>query len=270
MTRKRTRTRRELRTRGIDIRKELGGGKAFQSSVPALERLAPALQEVITEAVFGGVWARGGLTTRQHSMVSISVLTVLGRMPPLRGHIENALNIGVNPDEIIEVLMHLAFYSGVPAANAGIGLAGEVFAERNIDYMPADAGSDAELSERLEAGRQIQHEMWRGGEEPLHLLKQLDPEMEQLVSEYLFGTIYQRRGLSMEDRSLCTIAALTAEGQTDHLRYYVRSGLNVGLTEHQIIEILFHTAFYSGLPRSLEAIEIAADVFANKTRTESS
>jgi 4-carboxymuconolactone decarboxylase len=114
--------------RGRARRRELWGPEPpLDPSDPAYE-----LQELMTEVLFGEVWSRPGLDVRSREIATLAALTVLGREPQLRSHIQAALNIGLTRQEITEILMQMAFYGGLPAALNALRVAREVFTERGI------------------------------------------------------------------------------------------------------------------------------------------
>ena len=76
------------------------------------------------------VWNRPGIPAAQRSMVTIAMLTALGRWDELRFHVGFGLDNGLTRDEVCEVLMHAAVYAGFPASVSGMRIASEVFAER--------------------------------------------------------------------------------------------------------------------------------------------
>ena len=92
--------------------------------------LAPKLIELTEKVLFGDVWERPGLSKRDRSLITVATLVALNRSEQLRGHLDRALNNGVTKDEIVEVITHLAFYSGWPTAMSAALLAKEVFDER--------------------------------------------------------------------------------------------------------------------------------------------
>ena len=114
--------------KGLKIRKKLSG-KRFGKGASALAELAPDLEEMINEVVFGRVWTRPGLELRMRSAITIASLMAMQRLPQLKAHIANGLNVGLTKKEIIEILSHVAFYAGVPTAVNAFQLAKEVFQE---------------------------------------------------------------------------------------------------------------------------------------------
>ena len=95
-----------------------------------IRTLAPKLVELTEEVLFGDVWERPGLSKRDRSLITVATLVALNRGEQLNGHLERALNNGVTKDEIVELITHLAFYSGWPTAMSAALLAKEVFAKR--------------------------------------------------------------------------------------------------------------------------------------------
>jgi 4-carboxymuconolactone decarboxylase len=87
------------------------------------------------------------------------------------------------------------------------------------------------------------------------------PKIVELTENVLFGDVWERPELSPRDRSLATISALVAGGNSEQLRPHLTIGAGNGLTETEIKEVLTHLAFYVGWPKALSAITIAKDVF---------
>jgi 4-carboxymuconolactone decarboxylase len=114
--------------KGLKIRKKLSG-KRFSKQATALAELAPDLEDMLNEVVFGRVWTRPGLELRMRSAITIASLMSMQRLPQLKAHIANGLNAGLTQKEIIEILTHVAFYAGVPTAVNAFQLAKEVFQE---------------------------------------------------------------------------------------------------------------------------------------------
>jgi 4-carboxymuconolactone decarboxylase len=87
-------------------------------------------QEFITRHAWGAVWARDGLDRKTRSVITLTVLTALGRENEIAMHVRAALGNGLTREEIAEVFMHTAVYAGVPAANAAFAIAQQVFDEQ--------------------------------------------------------------------------------------------------------------------------------------------
>lgn len=92
--------------------------------------LAPALADYTDKVLFGDVWERPGLAPRDRCLITVASLVALYRVNELPFHIAKALDNGVTRDEVIELITHLAFYSGWPTANTALAIARRVFDER--------------------------------------------------------------------------------------------------------------------------------------------
>ncbi len=93
-------------------------------------------------------------------------------------------------------------------------------------------------------------------------MREVAPKLADLTTDVLFGDVWERPGLSKRDRSLITVAALTALYRTDQLRTHIRRALDNGVTREEIGEIITHMAFYGGWPTAANAVQVARDVFA--------
>ena len=91
--------------------------------------IAPALAGYTDEVLFGEVWERPGLSPRDRSLVTVTALVALYRQNELPFHLKRALDNGVTREELIEMITHLAFYSGWPTASTALGVARRVFEE---------------------------------------------------------------------------------------------------------------------------------------------
>ena len=94
-----------------------------------LREVAPQLVNYTEKLIFGEVWERPGLSKRDRSLVTVAALVALYRGDQLKGHLQRALANGVTKEELIELITHLAFYSGWPTAMSAASIAKEVFEE---------------------------------------------------------------------------------------------------------------------------------------------
>lgn len=96
-------------------------------------------------------------------------------------------------------------------------------------------------------------------------LKDLAPDLNNLMLKFAFGTIYERGVLNFKDRELITITSLLTQGGCENqLRVHIQASLNVGLTQEEIIETFIHYAPYVGFPRDLNAIFVAKEIFTDR------
>ena len=91
--------------------------------------IAPALAEYTDTVLFGDVWRRAGLSPRDRSLITVASLVSLYRINELPFHVKKALENGVSRDELVELVTHLAFYSGWPTANTALPILRRAFEE---------------------------------------------------------------------------------------------------------------------------------------------
>ena len=107
---------------GMNVRREVLGSEHVARAQARTTALDADFQRLITEYAWGSVWARPDLDRRTRSLVTIAILAALGR-EELALHLRASRNTGATPSEIAEVLLHVAVYAGVPAANAAFAVA---------------------------------------------------------------------------------------------------------------------------------------------------
>jgi 4-carboxymuconolactone decarboxylase len=91
--------------------------------------VAPTLDRITQQLLFGEVWERSELSRRDRSLITVATLVAQYRINELPFHLQFALKNGVTRDELVEVITHLAFYAGWPAASTAVGIARQVFAD---------------------------------------------------------------------------------------------------------------------------------------------
>lgn len=123
---------------GMKVRKEVLGSEHVEQSLVRATEFDADFQRFITEMAWGSVWARPDLDRRTRSLVTIAILAALGR-EELALHLRASQNIGVDPHEIAEVLLHVAVYAGVPAANTAFSTAKKVFDQLTRTSEKADS-----------------------------------------------------------------------------------------------------------------------------------
>ena len=124
---------------GMRVRTEVLGAEHVERARVGTTDLDADFQRFITETAWGSVWTRPDLDRRTRSLVTIAILAALGRREELALHFRASRNTGATPREIAEVLLHVAVYAGVPAANSAMALAKS---ELSADSQQPPAGSD--------------------------------------------------------------------------------------------------------------------------------
>jgi 4-carboxymuconolactone decarboxylase len=109
-----------------------GGARVVES----LRDVAPDLGRYVVEFAYGEIYQRPGLDLRQRQLVTISALTALGGVEPqLEVHINAGLNVGLNPREVVETILHCIPYTGFPRVLNAILVAKRVFQERGVSPL---------------------------------------------------------------------------------------------------------------------------------------
>jgi 3-oxoadipate enol-lactonase/4-carboxymuconolactone decarboxylase len=114
---------------GMNVRKQVLGEAHVARATANVTDLDRDFQAFITRTAWGGIWTRPGLDRRTRSMLTIAMMASLGHEEELKLHLRASKNTGVTPADIAEVLMQVAVYGGVPAANSAFRTAKEIFKE---------------------------------------------------------------------------------------------------------------------------------------------
>ena len=114
---------------GLARRKEVLGEAYVEGSLANRNPFNEEFQELITRYAWGEIWTRPGLDTRTRRLLVLAITAATGRWEEFRLHLRAALEGGVTPDDVKEVLLQSAIYAGVPAADTGFHIARELMAE---------------------------------------------------------------------------------------------------------------------------------------------
>ena len=112
--------------KGLATRKQVMGEDFVATALAGTTDFTRPIQEHITAKAWGDVWQRPGLDLKTRSLITVAMLTALGKQHELKGHLRGALNNGATPAELQEVLLHAAVYCGVPTAVEAFRTAAEV------------------------------------------------------------------------------------------------------------------------------------------------
>lgn len=115
--------------KGMKRRREIMGDTYVERAESKKNDFDEPYQRLITESAWGHVWARDDIEPRERSMIVLGILAALGRWEEFELHIRTTANTGATPEDIREVLLHVAIYGGVPAANSAMRIAKETLAE---------------------------------------------------------------------------------------------------------------------------------------------
>jgi 4-carboxymuconolactone decarboxylase len=235
------------------------GTAATPSSVTSgdLGLVSPALSKYASGTIQDDLWKRPGLTPRDRSIVTVATLIARNQIIEMPRHIALALDNGVKPAEISEIITHLAFYSGWANAMSAVAVTKDIFAQRSIgaDQLPAVSPQMLPLNEATESQRAAGVQQNFG---------QVAPGVVQYTTDLLFKDLWLRPDLAPRDRSLVTVSSLIASGQVGQIPYHLNRAMDNGLTKEQASEALTHLAFYAGWPNVFSALPVAKSVFEGR------
>jgi 4-carboxymuconolactone decarboxylase len=115
--------------RGMKVRRAVLGNAHVDKAEAQKNPFDADFQRFITETAWGTVWSRPGLDRKTRHLLTIAMMAALGKEHELAMHIRATRNTGVTPDEVKEVLLQVAIYAGIPAANTATAIAKRVYAE---------------------------------------------------------------------------------------------------------------------------------------------
>ena len=121
---------------GLRIRQQVMGDAFVEKAFSNVDAFMSPLQEFVTRNAWGTVWCRGELELKTRSLITISMLTALGRAHEIKGHVRGAINNGASMKEIQEVLLHASVYCGMPLAIDAFRSAHEILIE--LGQIPAE------------------------------------------------------------------------------------------------------------------------------------
>jgi 4-carboxymuconolactone decarboxylase len=121
---------RDLHDKGLKLRKEMFGAAAVEQRMNAFGAFGGPLQNIINAYAYGDVWSRTALPMGMKSLAMVAMMAAAGRANELRVHLKGALANGCTAEQIQEILLLVALYCGIPAANEAHRVAVEVLGER--------------------------------------------------------------------------------------------------------------------------------------------
>ena len=222
-----------------------------------VRKVSPALEHYTRDSIEDGLWKRPELPPRDRSIVTASALIARNQTIGMLHYFNIALDNGVTPGELSEIITHLAFYSGWSNAFAAIAILEDIFEQRGIgtDQLPPVSPELLPLNEAAEAARasRVQQDIGH-----------VAPGVVQYTTDLLFRELWLRPVLIPRDRSLVTVSALVASGQAAQITYHLNRAMDNGLTKAEASEVLTHLAFYAGWPNVFSALPVVKGVFEKR------
>lgn len=224
-----------------------------------IQSVSPALASYTQRSIGEDLWKRPGLSPRDRSIVTVSALIARIQTIGMLHYFNIALDSGLKPSELSEVVTHLAFYTGWSSALSAVPILKDIFAERGIgaDQLPEISPHLLPIDEAAEAQRASTVEKNFGA---------VAPGVVQYTTDLLFRDLWLRPALAPRDRSLVTVSALVALGHVAQIPYHLNRAMDNGLTQAQASEVLTHLAFYAGWPNVFSAMPVVKDIFEKRPK----
>ena len=265
----------EIPSRGHDDRWQ-SAARSFENFVPeappdraaaSFERRLGALGTFAFEAV-GAMWDRPQLSRRDRSLLVVSTLAAQARAEELVAHTQIGLRHGLTRTEIEEILPMVAAYAGFPAAMAAARHVDEGLRRyEGVDRLSIREGAAPKDDAERDTDGAVVTARLTGRDEAdpaAELARYTDRfgHLGEVAFRWAFGEVWARSELAPRDRSIVVISILVSLGTVEPLRLHLRAGTNNGLDVEEIEEVITHLAYYSGLPRSIEAMTLAREELA--------
>ncbi len=224
----------------------------------------PEMMDILQKFIFGEVFQTGELTLKQREMITCITLATMQTLPQLKAHAGAALNVGVTPEELREVMYLTAPFIGFPKMLNAVGAVNEVFKERGIS-LPLEKQGTVTEETRHEAGKAIQDKHYPGGIASVMegVPGDMGKDVEQFLTDYFFGDIYSRGALDLRTRELlgyCVLTTLEAESQL-HSHYH--GNITAGNSPEILTAAVIQCLPYIGFPAAIKALRIIKEETAD-------
>ncbi len=224
----------------------------------------PEMMDILQKFIFGDVFQTGDLTIKQREMITCITLATMQTLPQLKAHAGAALNVGVTPEELREVMYLTAPFIGFPRMLNAVATVNEVFTERGIS-LPLEKQGKVTEETRHETGKAIQDKLYPGGIASVMegVPGNMGKDVEQFLTDYFFGDIYSRGALDLQTRELlgyCVLTTLEAESQL-HSHYH--GNINAGNSPETLTAAVIQCLPYIGFPAAIKALRIIKEETAD-------
>ena len=240
---------------------------AHGESDPPEAKNDPELAATMKKYIYADIARQAKLSLTERKLVEIVVLTTNQNHKFLARVIDGSLNLGVKAIEIREALYHVAPYIGFPKVFEALEIADEIFTKHGIS-LPLETQGTTTDADRFEKGLAFQVETYG---ERINQMRDATPDyqkhLQDDLSAFCFGDTYTRGTLDLKTREMLTMAVIgtlgTAEAQ---YKSHVLGTLAAGATNEEVIGVITVMNPYIGFPRTLNALRIANEVFAERSK----
>jgi len=233
----------------------------FPNHKSTLKVTDPELIEVFDNFAFDEVLSYGNLDTKTRLMVILASLIAQQTLSEYKVMLGGALNVGVTPVEVKEIVYHSVPYVGIAKAFDFIHATNEILENRGIN-LPLEGQSTTSAETRLEKGLALQKEIFG---DMIDIMYQESPANQIHIQKYLsancFGDYYTRKGLDIKTRELLTFSMILSLGGCEpQLKGHIQGNLNVGNDKEVLLSTVTQLLPYVGYPRTLNAIRCLNEV----------
>lgn len=229
----------------------------------------PEIMDILQKFIFGEVFQTGSLTVKQREMITCITLAAQQALPQLKAHAGAALNVGVTPEELREVVYLTAPFIGFPKMLNALSTVNGVFEERGIKLPLEKQGSVTDAS-RHETGKAIQDRLYPGGISSTMdgMPGDMGKDVEGFLTDYFFVEIYSRGALDLKTRELLGYCVLVTIGAESQLKSHYYGNLNVGNTPEIITAAVIQCLPYVGFPAAIKALSIIKQEYVKEKKSE--
>lgn len=233
----------------------------FPNHQSTLQITDPELIEVFDNFAFDEVISYGNLDTRTRVMMILAATIGCQALSEYKVMVGAALNVGITPVEIKEIVYQTVPYVGIAKVIDFIHATNEILESRGIK-LPLEPQSTTTPETRHEKGLKVQKEIFG---EMIDRLYEESPENQIHLQKYLtancFGDYYTRNGLDLKTRELLTLSILIALGGTEpQIKVHIQGNVNVGSDKIKLLSVMTQLLPYVGYPRTLNAIRCLNEV----------
>ena len=221
----------------------------------------PEMMDILQKFIFGEIFKTGQLDLKTREMITCISLSAMQTLPQLKAHVGAALNVGVKPVEVRELIYLCAPFIGFPKTLNALATANDVYKDRGIT-LPLETMGTVTEENRKEKGTAIQQPLY--GDEIKNAFKDLPDgmgdELARYLTEYCFGDIYTRDGLDLKTKELLIYALLITIEADSQLRSHTISNLEIGNDLSTLTAVAFQCLPYVGFPSAMKALRIIQEV----------
>lgn len=241
----------------------------FPNHLSTLKVTDPELIEVFDNFAFDEVLSHGNLDTRTRLMVILASLIAQQTLSEYKVMLDGALNVGVTPIEVKEIVYQSVPYVGIAKSFDYIHATNEIFQNRGIQ-LPLKGQSTTTPETRFEKGLAVSKSIFG---RMIDAMYEQSPDNQLHMQKYLsancFGDYYTRTGLDIKTRELLTFSLLLSLGGCEpQLKAHIQGNANVGNDKETLLSVITQQLPYVGYPRTLNAIRCLNEILPEEEKPQ--